>query len=670
MTLTVSKKLGLGFSTLIIAIVAITVVVGMQITSLNRQTEHVLERNVKSVEHAVATQGEIHHALSMHRGYMILGLDALNEERLSTWTKIDKHMETLQKLSGNWGDKETLKSYTELKQILVDFRSAQDQIAAVAQSEDNIPSQAMFFNDAMPHGDAMVDSLNDVLKMERELEATTDRKLLVEYVSAAKGHLLQAAQAITAFLVEGDEERLAQVNAEVNACQASVNRLMSKADLFTAEQKKAFDNYISEREQFLAKATVVIEMRSNEGWCQSEHICLNTVTPLAGQADALLTTIVKNETAAKENAAAATQNAGTQLIQITLFTAIIACVAGIAIAFLLSRNISKSLTTLVGRIRDIVETLDLSQRIEVKSKDEIGQLGSWFNQLVGKMNDVISEVAGASSEVAAASTEIAASAEEIASGMGEQSHQITQVSAAVEEMSASVVEVARKSADAANSANESGRIATEGGSVVTDTITGMQSINDAVSSSAESVQELGKRGEQIGEVITVINDIADQTNLLALNAAIEAARAGEHGRGFAVVADEVRKLADRTTKATEEIAGSIQAIQEETIAAVDKMNAGTEEVSTGVEKAEQAGDSLKQIVASAQDVSSMVQSIAAAAEEQSAASEEVSRNIEQIASVTRQTSEGTNQAAEAATALSQRAETLQQLVGQFKTDRG
>jgi len=339
--------------------------------------------------------------------------------------------------------------------------------------------------------------------------------------------------------------------------------------------------------------------------------------------------------------------------------------------FALRFMFGKPVTLLIERIKDIAQGEgDLTQRIDVNSNDEIGQLGTWFNAFVTKIHDVIAEVTSASTDVAAASTQIAASAEQIAAGMNEQSSQITQVSSAVEEMSASVIEVARKSADAANSANESGRIATEGGSVVNDTITGMKSINEAVSSSAASVQELGKRGEQIGEVITVINDIADQTNLLALNAAIEAARAGEHGRGFAVVADEVRKLADRTTKATEEIAGSIQAIQDETGMAVKKMNAGTEQVTTGVKKAEQAGDALKQIVASAQDVSAMVQSIAAAAEEQSAASEEVSRNIEQIASVTRQTNEGTNQAAAAASQLSQRAESLQRLVGQFKTARG
>ena len=337
-----------------------------------------------------------------------------------------------------------------------------------------------------------------------------------------------------------------------------------------------------------------------------------------------------------------------------------------ALRFMFARPVAR----LIERIKDIAQGEgDLTQRVQVSSNDEIGQLGAWFNAFVTKIHDVISQVAGATSDVAAASTEIAASAEQIAAGAGEQSQQITTVSSAVEQMSASVIEVARKSADAANSANESGRIAADGGSVVTETITGMRSINDAVSSSADSVQELGKRGEQIGEVITVINDIADQTNLLALNAAIEAARAGEHGRGFAVVADEVRKLADRTTQATQEIAGSIQAIQDETTTAVDKMNAGTDEVTTGVAKAEQAGEALQQIVASAQDVSSMVQSIAAAAEEQSAASEEVSRNIEQIAAVTRQTSDGTGQAAQAATELSQRAETLQQLVGQFKTSQ-
>ncbi|MBI1338554.1 MAG: DUF3365 domain-containing protein [Phycisphaera sp.] len=343
--------------------------------------------------------------------------------------------------------------------------------------------------------------------------------------------------------------------------------------------------------------------------------------------------------------------------------------AVILFVWLLRVMFNKPITELINRIKDIAQGEgDLTKRIEVNSQDEVGQLGSWFNTFVKKIHDVIVEVSGAANEVASAATQIAASSEEMASGMQEQSQQVTQISSAIEEMSASVVEVARKSGDAANNASNSGKMAEEGGTIVEQTIEGMKSISEAVSAGAASVQELGKRGEQIGQIIEVINDIADQTNLLALNAAIEAARAGEHGRGFAVVADEVRKLADRTTKATEEIATSIQAIQSETTQAVDRMNAGTDRVGKGVELASEAGQSLNKIVSSAQEVAGMIQSIAAAAEEQSAASEQVSRNVESISAVTRQATEGANQAATAATQLSTKAEQLQALVATFKTD--
>ncbi len=339
----------------------------------------------------------------------------------------------------------------------------------------------------------------------------------------------------------------------------------------------------------------------------------------------------------------------------------------LTVAFFFARVLTKPIKALVDRLKDIAEGEgDLTQRVDQDRKDELGELGKWFNMFVEKIHGVISQVGATSQEVAGAATQIAASSEEMAQGIGEQNQQVTQISAAVEEMSASIVEVARKSGEAANNAQESGKVAQEGGQVVSETIQGMNEISEAVSASAASVSELGKRGEQIGQIIEVINDIADQTNLLALNAAIEAARAGEHGRGFAVVADEVRKLADRTTKATEEIGESITAIQTETDQAVQRMTAGTEQVQVGVEKATLAGQSLEQIVAGAQEVATMIQSIAAAAEEQSAASEQVSRGVQSVSAVTNQSAEGASQSAMAASQLSAKAEELQALVGRFK----
>ncbi|MEL7088220.1 MAG: methyl-accepting chemotaxis protein, partial [Planctomycetota bacterium] len=341
--------------------------------------------------------------------------------------------------------------------------------------------------------------------------------------------------------------------------------------------------------------------------------------------------------------------------------------AGVCFSLLLTWIFARPIKRLCDRIHEIAQG-DLTKRVDIKSNDELGHLGKMFNEFIQKFHDIICTVILTTREVAAASTQIAASSEEISTGMTDQTAQVTQISAAVEQMSQSVVEVARKSAEAAGNAEQSGEAAGRGGRTVEETIGEMNAIREAVQESSHSVAQLGQRGEQIGEIIEVINDIADQTNLLALNAAIEAARAGEHGRGFAVVADEVRKLADRTTQATEEIGASIRAIQTETGHAVERMSAGSAQVDRGVAKAADAGQSLTQVVQNAREVAAMIQSIAAATEEQSAASEEVARNIENIAAVTQQSKDGTDQAAVAAQQLSERAVSLQSLVDNFKVD--
>jgi methyl-accepting chemotaxis protein len=348
-----------------------------------------------------------------------------------------------------------------------------------------------------------------------------------------------------------------------------------------------------------------------------------------------------------------------------------ALVLGVITSLLIARSIIRPLRTVVSRLRDIAEgEADLTKRVDQDRRDELGELGKWFNVFVGNMQTILSQVRSSSNDVAAAATQIAASAEEMARGMEQQSSQVAQIGTAMQKMSESVVEVARKSQDATGKADLAGQQATQGGEAVGQTIAGMESINAAVTSGAQSVGELGKRGEQIGEIIKVINDIADQTNLLALNAAIEAARAGEHGRGFAVVADEVRKLAERTQKATEEVAGSIRAIQDETQTAVDRMQTGTKQVEAGVERAHSAGNTLRTIVQSAGEVAAMVRGIAATSEQQSAASEQISRNLEAITSVTREANAGADQASQAATELSKKSEQLRTLVSRFKLEDG
>ncbi|MDP2036913.1 MAG: methyl-accepting chemotaxis protein [Ignavibacteria bacterium] len=312
---------------------------------------------------------------------------------------------------------------------------------------------------------------------------------------------------------------------------------------------------------------------------------------------------------------------------------------------------------------------DLTVSIEASNEnDVIGKLFSGFNKVVTNLKSIILNLTDAVQATASASNQISSSTEELAAGAQEQSAQTGEIAGAVNQMSATIIQTTRHAAEASENAKEAGTVAKEGGKAVEDTINGMGRIANVVSRAAQVVQELGKGSEQIGEIVQVIDDIADQTNLLALNAAIEAARAGEQGRGFAVVADEVRKLAERTTKATKEIAVMIKRIQSDTKEAVVSMNEGTKEVEVGKELAERAGGSLRQIIGSSDKVVDIITQVAAASEEQSSAAEQISKNIESISNVTHESASGTQQIARAAEDLNRLTDNLQNLISQFKVD--
>jgi methyl-accepting chemotaxis protein len=240
----------------------------------------------------------------------------------------------------------------------------------------------------------------------------------------------------------------------------------------------------------------------------------------------------------------------------------------------------------------------------------------------------------------------------------------------MQEMSATVMQVSESSNKAAEASQHAAETARRGGAIVEETVTRMRVIADSVSATAKKVEELGKSSDQIGRIIGVIDDIADQTNLLALNAAIEAARAGEQGRGFAVVADEVRKLAERTTTATKEIAQMIQNIQDETGIAVSAMEQGTRQVEEGVSSTAKAGESLKEIIQMSEQVGEMITHIATAATQQSSATEQVNNNMDQIARLVKESAVGAQQSAKACQDLSSLALDLQKMVGEFKLESG
>ena len=335
----------------------------------------------------------------------------------------------------------------------------------------------------------------------------------------------------------------------------------------------------------------------------------------------------------------------------------------------LSRSITKPLDNATVLSQALAEG-DLTVNVDSRQNDEFGKLLAAEKTMVENIKRIVGQVSGSASTLASSADELSATTEQITSGINDQSNQLEQTSAATSEVSQTIIEVAKNATDASDAAKESVGIANDGKSVVEQTVTSMMKIADNVETSSKSIGELGESSKKIGDIIDVINDIASQTNLLALNAAIEAARAGEQGRGFAVVADEVRKLAEKTSKATEEITSMISKIQHDTDVSVQSMNKNMSEAEEGVILATQAKDALDKIVNASERCLDQVNSIATASEEQSSAVEEVSMNIESISSNFSISRDAVSQTSQSIVDLSKISGELLDLMSWFKTNSG
>jgi len=347
---------------------------------------------------------------------------------------------------------------------------------------------------------------------------------------------------------------------------------------------------------------------------------------------------------------------------------IAATVLALLLSVLAAWIITRQITTPLQETLEVVERVaagDLSRNLNVNRKDELGKLQSTIQRMTVSLRELVGGIRDGVTQIASAAEELSAVTEQTSAGVNNQKVETDQVATAMHEMTATVQEVARNAEEASEAAVAADQQAREGERVVNEAIAQIERLASAVGNSSEAMGALKQESEKIGSVLDVIKSVAQQTNLLALNAAIEAARAGEAGRGFAVVADEVRSLAQRTQKSTEEIEALIVSLQSGTQQAASVMDSSRELSASSVDLTRRAGGSLENITKTVSAIQSMNQQIAAAAEQQSATAEEINRSIINVRDVSEQTSAASEETAASSIELARLGTHLQTLVSRF-----
>lgn len=483
---------------------------------------------------------------------------------------------------------------------------------------------------------------SEVQQFLTDVSATHDRAGYKESDEAAKRFLEGVAKFKLMYQRENDAGKLKQMEV-----------IEARFNAFNAKGKEMAETYINKG---LDAGNILMKGSATESGFDQESESISEA----------LTEFRKQQIAEAHQVVEDTVSAASYTNRVMFTGGALATLLAVVLALLITRSVTLPVGMMKSAIVEIGKSGDFTRRVNVSGHDEVGETARSFNDLMGNLQTALHQINGSIDKVFDASQALSSSSRQVAATSAYQSEAASAIAATVEQVTVSINHVAESAQEALKISRSSGGLSDQGSKIIHNTATGMQQIADTVRQTSGSIEELGQQSSQISSIIQVIKEIAEQTNLLALNAAIEAARAGEQGRGFAVVADEVRKLAERTAISTKEISQMIGAIQNTANIAVDSMSSAVDQVSSGAALAQQAGDAINQIKEESNRVIMTVSSISSALAEQSKASEDIAVHVEKVAQMTEENHASTEATADAANNLAQLADSMREAIGRFK----
>ncbi|MDQ7986732.1 methyl-accepting chemotaxis protein [Pseudomonas sp. G34] len=467
-------------------------------------------------------------------------------------------------------------------------------------------------------------------------------------------------------LLTDDSDRQSTMTAIDGITQALPGQFEAYARLISGQaEQKLFDHLRVVYDKYSAVQQQVMSAVRNNKTDDAERLVNGPLVDLADDLENAVIQIANFNNAGAKQSTDVSQTTFNSAVTMVIVTLAISLAITIVLALLLTRSIVRPLGEALN-VADVIASGDLTQRIQVSGSDEPARLMSALQTMQKNLHGAIQSIADSSSQLASASEELHAVTEDSTRGLHQQNNEIEQAATAVNQMTAAVEEVARNAVSTSQASRESNNTALRGREQVRETVESISQLTRDVTDTSGEVEKLAEQIHEISKVLDVIRSIADQTNLLALNAAIEAARAGEAGRGFAVVADEVRALAHRTQQSTQEIEGMIGGIQSGTEKTVTAMQNSNQRARSTLEVAKAAGQALEQITEAIAMINERNQVIASASEEQAQVAREVDRNLVNIRDLSMQTSAGANQTSSSSQELSRLAVDLNALVTRFK----
>ena len=495
-----------------------------------------------------------------------------------------------------------------------------------------------------------------------------DRLVAIQALNDMRNHQNQIRMLLLRARLENDAFEIMAHTDKVRSDIFKIEQLLEayNKNQPVGEEKKLLDAFVAARVNFGVTGVLpMIDLLQAEKFPEVDKLRRESLDPAFLKASDAIDVLVAYQThSARQQFEQSVKQAAVLRIA-ALVTVALGVLLAVLMGMVIGRSIHHGVASLENGAAKLAEG-DLTAQVPTTGKDELSRVGASFNQMAQHFSDLIGQVNTACQIVNQNAGALSQSSSQVAQSSRQQSQRATEAAHSVEQFNSTFKEIAATSENIVSAVNNARELSVQGDKIVANAVQGIEKVAKTVNQSAVAIADLGQRSSQIGQIISVIKDIAGQTNLLALNAAIEAARAGEQGRGFAVVADEVRKLAERTANATSEISDMVSGIQDDTGRAVATMRQSSADVQEGVALANQAGQALQDIARSVEQVVGMIGQIAHANHEQSKASETLTLTVEEIAHMADENSRVVEHASSASQAMVQCAQSLQHIVSRFR----